>query len=119
MGKRNCRDIGTFYENEAVLFLQNKGYQILKQNFHCRQGEIDIIAKDGEYLVFIEVKYRKNAYEGAALEAVTPQKQKRIIQTAKYYLYITASKGLERPCRFDVIAFEGEKVVHIQNAFTG
>jgi len=119
MGEKNCRKVGAVYENKAVLFLRNKGYKIIKQNFRCRQGEIDIIAKDGEYLVFIEVKYRKNAYEGAALEAVTWQKQKRIMQTAKYYLYITASKGRERPCRFDVIAFEGGKMVHIQNAFTG
>ncbi len=117
MGEKNCREIGTAYEKKAVLFLQNQGYQIIKQNFRCRQGEIDIIAKDREYLVFIEVKYRKNAYEGAALEAVTPQKQHKIMRTAKYYLYTTASEGFERPCRFDVIAFEGEKMIHIQNAF--
>lgn len=115
MGKRNCREIGTAYENKAVLYLQEQGYQVIKQNFRCRQGEIDIIAKDREYLVFIEVKYRKNAYEGAALEAVTTQKQRRIIQAARYYLYHI--KCTERPCRFDVIAFEGKEMVHIKNAF--
>lgn len=116
--KRNCREIGAEYENRAVVFLKEKGYQIIKQNFRSRQGEIDIIAKDGEYLVFVEVKYRKNAYQGAALEAVTMQKQRRILQAAKYYLYIT-SKSMHVPCRFDVIAFEGERVTHIENAFGG
>lgn len=117
MRKENHRQIGTVYENKAVLFLQKKGYQIVKQNFRCRQGEIDIIAKDGKYLVFVEVKYRKNAYEGAALEAVTPQKQRRIIQAAKFYLYCRAQGNMELPCRFDVVAFEGEKIIHIPNAF--
>lgn len=117
MGKRNCRKIGTVYENKAVLFLQEKGCRIIKQNFRCRQGEIDIIAKDREYLVFIEVKYRKNAYQGAALEAVSLQKQRRIIQAARYYLYIAAEYA-QTPCRFDVIAFEGEELYHIKNAFT-
>ena len=78
--KRNCREIGAEYENRAVIFLKEKGYQIIKQNFRCRQGEIDIIAKDGEYLVFTEVKYRKNAYQGAALEAVTMQKHMHVLR---------------------------------------
>ena len=116
--KRNCREIGAEYENRAVIFLKEKGYQIIKQNFRCRQGEIDIIAKDGEYLVFTEVKYRKNAYQGAALEAVTMQKQRRILQAARYYLYMT-SQNMHVPCRFYVIAFEGEQVTHIENAFGG
>lgn len=117
MKKENYRQIGTVYENKAVLFLQEKGYEIVRRNFRCRQGEIDIIARDGKYLVFIEVKYRKNSYEGAALEAVTVQKQKRIIQAAKYYLYSTVSPNMDTPCRFDVVAFEGETVIHIENAF--
>jgi len=116
--QKDSRAIGTAYEKQAVLFLEKKGYQILERNFHSWQGEIDIIAKNGSYLVFIEVKFRKCAYPGAALEAVTPLKQQRIIRTAKYYLY---SKGYSidgTPCRFDVIAFEGGKVFHIENAFS-
>lgn len=114
--KENHREIGTVYENKAVLFLQEKGCQILERNFYTRFGEIDIIAMDGDYLVFVEVKYRKGAYQGAALEAVTPAKRRRIVQSARYYIYKKYYRE-DVPCRFDVIAFEGEDVLHIQNAF--
>lgn len=116
MGWENKRKIGTAYEKKAVLFLQEKGYEILESNFQCRQGEIDIIAQNGRYLVFIEVKYRQNERGGLPEEAVGREKQKKIIQTAKYYLY---RKGLseETPCRFDVVGILGEKIRLIQNAF--
>ena len=61
----NKRQVGNYGEERAVWFLTRKGYQILGRNYRCRQGEVDIIAKDGPYLVFIEVKYRKA--EGAAI----------------------------------------------------
>lgn len=115
-GKENYRKTGTVYENKAVLFLKEKGYRILERNFYTRFGEIDIIAMDGDYLVFAEVKYRKGSYRGAALEAVTPAKQRRIIQSARYYMYKKYYRE-DVPCRFDVIGFEGEDVVHIPNAF--
>lgn len=115
-GKENHRRIGTVYENKAVLFLQEKGYQILERNFYTHFGEIDIIAMDGTYLVFVEVKYRKGSYRGAALEAVTPAKRRRIVQSARYYIYKKYYRE-DVPCRFDVIAFEGENVVHVPNAF--
>lgn len=120
MGRKgeNPREIGTVYENKAVLFLEEKGYQILERNFYSRHGEIDIIAKDGVYLVFVEVKYRKNAYAGASMEAVTPAKQKRLIQAARYYLYKKHYSNMEIPCRFDVVAFEDEAVIHITDAFS-
>ena len=120
MGRKreNPREIGTVYENKAVLFLEEKGYQILERNFYSKHGEIDIIAQDEEYLVFLEVKYRKNAYEGAALEAVNLAKRRRLIQAARYYLYKKYYLNMEIPCRFDVIAFEGEEIVHIINAFS-
>lgn len=114
--KENHREIGTVYENKAVLFLQEKGFQILERNFYTRFGEIDIIAMDRDYLVFVEVKYRKGPYRGAALEAVTSAKRRRIVQSARYYIYKKYYRE-DVPCRFDVIAFEGEDVLHIQNAF--
>lgn len=118
MGRENKRKIGTAYEKKAVLFLQEKGYEILESNFRCRQGEIDIIAKDGRYLAFIEVKYRHDDRGGLPEEAVGRDKQKKIIQTAKYYLY---RKGLseETPCRFDVVGILGEKIRLTRNAFEG
>lgn len=115
MGK-NRRKIGTAYENQAVLFLEQKGYRIIERNYTARQGEIDLVAQDGEYLVFIEVKSRSGGEMGAALEAVTPAKQRKIIHTARSYL---CRRGYSEwtPCRFDVLAFEGGKIYHIENAF--
>ena len=114
--KENHRRIGTVYENKAVLFLQEKGCQILETNYYTHFGEIDIIAMDGEYLVFAEVKYRKSSRQGTALEAVTPAKRRRIVQSARYYLYKKYHRE-DIPCRFDVIAFEGERVVYVPDAF--
>lgn len=117
MRKNNTRATGKVFEERAVLFLQEKGYQILERNFYTKSGEIDIVAKDGEYIVFVEVKYRKNKTAGNALDAVTLEKQKRLYAAAKVYLYVKKYR-MDLPCRFDVIAFQGEEPVHIENAFT-
>ena len=71
----NRRAIGTEYETLACEYLTRHGYQILCRNFRCRQGEIDIIARDRDYLVFIEVKYRRDEHEGDPAEAVDARKQ--------------------------------------------
>ena len=71
----NRRAIGTEYETLACEYLIRHGYQILCRNFRCRQGEIDIIARDRDYLVFIEVKYRRDEHEGDPAEAVDARKQ--------------------------------------------
>ena len=116
MGGRNKREIGTAYEKEAVLFLQSKGYEIIQCNFRCRQGEIDIVAKDGRYLVFVEVKYRSNKKNGTAKEAVDYRKQQKICQVADYYRYL---HKLGEGCfiRYDVVAIQGEEISWVQNAF--
>ncbi len=116
MVRGNKREIGTAYEKQAVLFLQRQGYDIVQTNFRCRCGEIDIIAKDREYFVFVEVKYRSDIQSGSPLEAVDNQKQRKIIQTAKYYLY-SHGLGEEIPCRFDVIGICQNKITLIRNAF--
>ena len=82
----NRRAIGTEYETLACEYLTRHGYQILCRNFRCRQGEIDIIARDRDYLVFIEVKYRRDEHEGDPAEAVDARKQARILRTARYYM---------------------------------
>lgn len=110
------REVGRRYECFAVNYLQKQGYQILEQNFCCRQGEIDIIAREGKYLVFVEVKYRKNLQNGAPGEAVDRKKQQRIRQAAAYYLY-QKRYGEEVPCRFDVVAVAGERVSLLRDAF--
>lgn len=113
----NKRKIGTDYEDIAEQYLREQGFQILERNFHSRSGEIDIIAKEGEYLVFVEVKYRKNNSKGNPLEAVTVNKQRRICRTAFYYCY-KYGYGMDVPCRFDVIAINGtEEIILLKNAF--
>ena len=112
----NKRQTGTSYEIKAEEYLMQKGYKILERNFRNRSGEIDIIAKDGEYFCFIEVKYRTTNDFGSPLEAVDYRKQNQIRKVAMYYLM--KNKLSEwTPCRFDVIGFEGEKMTHIENAF--
>ena len=83
-----------------------------------RQGEIDIIARDGRYLVFVEVKYRRDGQTGDPLEAVDRAKQRRISRTAQYYC-LTHGYGETTPCRFDVAAVLGTdgEVRLVRNAF--
>ena len=114
--RRNRRKIGAHYEEKAVAFLEKKGYQILQKNFYSRYGEIEIVAKDGQTLVFVEVKFRQGQYMGTALEAVTSMKRRRIQKAAEYYIYCHPGY-FDAPARFDVIAYEGEKLFHIESAF--
>lgn len=112
----NKRSIGKEFEQRAVDFLQDKGYLILERNYQCKFGEIDIIALDREYLVFVEVKYRKNRESGYPEEAVNYQKQRKISKTAGYYCL--QKNILENVCcRFDVIAIDAGEIRHYENAF--
>lgn len=113
--RTNLRTKGNLYEKKAGAYLQKKGYQILEYNFRSRYGEIDIIAKQEDTLVFCEVKYRSEAEQRIPFEAVDQRKQRRISQTALYYLGKYAD--LETLCRFDVIGIAGEDIIHIENAF--
>lgn len=90
-------------EEKAAEFLQRQGYAIVRRNYRTRLGEIDLIASDGDGLVFVEVRMRNGAGFGSALESITPNKKKRIIAAAKYYLM---ELGREPFCRFDVIAID-------------
>ena len=112
----NKRQIGSCYEQKAVAYLRASGYVILEQNFRNRCGEIDIIARHQGVIVFLEVKFRTTSVYGSPLEAVNWHKQKQIRKVAQFYLM---RHGLSEwtPCRFDVIAFEGDEMTHIENAF--
>ena len=112
----NRRAIGTEYETLACEYLTRHGYQILCRNFRCRQGEIDIIARDRDYLVFIEVKYRRDEHEGDPAEAVDARKQQRIRKAALSYLYEN-QLSMDTACRFDVVAILGQTIRLIRNAF--
>ena len=111
----NKRKIGSCHEEQAAAFLKKQGLYIVERNFRCKSGEIDIIARDGRYLVFVEVKYRSTMTSGWASQAVDYHKQQRICKAAQFYL-IRYGYG-EVPCRFDVVAVDGEKLQWIRNAF--
>ncbi|MCI8507446.1 MAG: YraN family protein [Lachnospiraceae bacterium] len=116
MEKKNKRKLGARVEQLIKEYLRAYGFDILEMNYRCGQGEIDIIAKEKEYYVFIEVKYRSTLQYGTPQEAVGIAKQKRICGAAKYYLY-THALGEFTPVRFDVAAVMGNKISYIKNAF--
>ena len=97
----NTRKIGTEKEEIACSFLTQKGVKIQERNFRCRQGEIDIISKDKNEIVFIEVKSRSSTEYGLPSEAVTKQKIQHLYKTARYFLY--KNKMLNEFIRFDVV----------------
>lgn len=108
--------MGTAYEKLAGAYLEQQGYEVLEYNYRCRIGEIDIVARQGVYLVFVEVKYRADNAAGNPLEAVTAAKQRTISKVASYYC-LTHGYGTYTPCRFDVAAILGKQIKVIQNAF--
>ena len=105
--------MGTAYEKLAGAYLEQQGYEILEYNYRCRMGEIDIVARQDGYLVFVEVKYRADNTVGNPFEAA---KQRTISKVASYYC-LTHGYGTSTPCRFDVAAVLGEQIKVIQNAF--
>lgn len=112
----NKRVIGGYKEDLAAEYLIQRGYTIIDRNFSCKSGEIDIIAKDEEYLCFIEVKYRENNKYGEALESVNHKKQQKLFKCAN--IYILANKlAKNQNYRFDVVAIQGENIELIKNAF--
>lgn len=113
--KKNNRQIGTEYEQIAGQYLIRNGYQILEYNYRCPKGEVDIVARQGAYLVFCEVKFRSGTADGYPEEAVGRTKQKKISECALYYL--TVHGLLEEPCRFDVITILGNRIRIYPNAF--
>lgn len=103
---RNQRTVGSRYEQEAAAFLSKKGLTIITQNYRCRAGEIDLIARDGQTLVFCEVKYRYNGGSGDPAAAVDYRKQQTIFRVAQWYLQVSRLPE-DTPCRFDVVAITG------------
>ena len=112
----NYRTQGNDFEKLAADYLKRQGMSILKMNFYCKMGEVDIIAKDGSYLVFVEVKYRKSAARGTGFEAVNCNKMRKISRVADFYMYSRHMDG-GTSVRFDVIAIEEGHLKHIKNAF--
>jgi putative endonuclease len=118
--KRSHLDLGRRGEQLAVEHLVQKGYHILTRNFHTRRGEIDIVARQDDQIIFVEVKTAQGRSYGSPRSWVDPRKQARVIYAAIVYM---ALKGIQdADCRFDVIAIELDqpkpRLTHIINAFT-
>ena len=116
MNSDNTRATGGYFEDMACQYLSDRGYTVLSRNFRCRLGEIDIIARDGDHIVFVEVKYRKNFKSGYPAESVGIGKIKRISAAAAFYIHKNRLP-LDMPYRFDVVSIEGNEITHIVNAF--
>ena len=110
----NTKKFGDSGEAFAAEYLAGKGFSILERNYRTPMGEIDLIARDGRVLVFVEVKVR-NRSRMAAREAVTPAKQKRLSRGALYYMM---KKGLMNcQARFDVVEIQDGHLTHLRDAF--
>ena len=118
--RKNLRKKGADFEKVVDQFLTSRGYNILERNYHGGQGEIDLIARDGETLVFIEVKMRNSSHFGEGFDAVDARKRNRIVRTALDYL---SHLDREEDCRFDIVSISRKEagrieVEHLPNAFT-
>lgn len=111
--------VGKAGEDAAVRYLCQHGYRILERNYRCRFGEIDLVARDGGTLAFVEVKTRRSRTYGPAAAAVTLRKQRHLIKASQAYLVHRKKAG--EPCRFDVVTVDmGAEQPHIElikNAF--
>ncbi len=110
----NNRLKGKAGEDMAAMFLEKNGYFIVKRNYSIRSAEIDIIAENKDYLVFVEVKFRSNIKNGYPRESVDNRKQKKIRSAALAYI---SENDTDKNIRFDVIEIINDKIEHIENAF--
>lgn len=116
----NSRQRGRLAENVALKYLEDRGLKLVTRNFHASGGEIDLIMREGDAIIFIEVRYRKNSRHHNPAESIDPEKCRRIINTSQLFLQANR-KMTALDCRFDVIVLSGplEKpaVEWINNAF--
>jgi len=110
------RATGDRFEAAARRFLEARGLRVVQANFNCRHGEIDLVMRDGDTVVFVEVRYRRGQAFGGAAASVTAAKRRRVISAAHVWM-AGRPYDARRPCRFDVLAFEGDRVEWIPNAF--
>ncbi len=109
--------LGKVGEKKAAEHLKKQGYKILELNFKTHLGEIDIVAKDGDYTVFVEVKTRADDAFGYPVEAVNAKKQDKIIKVSMEYMMRKAN--LDMPMRYDVVEINDGQINHIKDAFRG
>ncbi len=109
---------GATAEELALHYLETQGLTLVARNFRCRVGELDLIMRDGEQLVFVEVRSRRHSRYGTPAESVTWTKQQRLLRAAAFYLQ---RRRLDLPCRFDVVAIlqaeDEPRIEWIRDAF--
>lgn len=109
------KSLGDAAEDRAAAFLAAKGYRIVERNFRAKVGELDIVAKDGDTIVFVEVRRRSSVSFGLPQETVVFAKRRKLIRAAQVY---AQARGLDCPMRFDVIADGPAGLEHIEDAFS-
>ncbi|WP_411570496.1 YraN family protein [Pectobacterium cacticida] len=114
----NRRAAGAVYEQQARRYLERAGLTFTAANVTLRGGEIDLIMRDRQVWVFVEVRYRRNAYFGDAAASVTLRKQQRLLHAAAIWLAQRGASFDTVDCRFDVLAITGEQYNWLPNAFT-
>jgi len=110
----NTKKIGVKGEQEAIAFLKAKGYEILASNYRYKRCEIDLIVKQNNLLVFVEVKKRKNNRFGNPEDFVSNAQQNRIQQASEEYI---ATINWQGRIRFDIVAINGKEIFHIEDGF--
>ncbi|RMG57313.1 MAG: YraN family protein [Gammaproteobacteria bacterium] len=114
MNNRERRQLGQAAERRARAHLERHGLRCEAVNWHCRHGELDLVMRDGDTIVFVEVRYRSRAAYGGAAASIDPRKQQKLLRAARHYL---AGLGTQPPARFDVVAIEGDRLHWIVDAF--
>lgn len=109
-------DIGRSAEDAAAALLTAKGMSVVEKNFRAKVGEIDLVLRDGEEIVFVEVRARASASFGGAAASVGGAKRRKLIKAAQLWLQARSWAG---PCRFDVVALDAGRIEHIPAAFDG
>jgi putative endonuclease len=109
------RALGLAFELDAARYLEARGFRVIARNFSCRGGELDLVCEEGDTVVFVEVRARARDELGAPEETIGALKRRRIVRAARYFLY--RAGWTDRPCRIDVIAILGARLLHIEDAF--
>ena len=119
---RDRQQCGREGEERAAAFLAACGLTVVARNVRAAGGEIDLVALDGDTLVFCEIRTRRSGGQGGALESVTPAKQRQVVRVAQHFL-VRHPRWYTRPIRFDVVAIdirdETVEIAHVRDAFSG
>lgn len=115
----NSGERGAWAEELACRYLLGRGLEILERNYRCKLGEIDVVARDGDTIAFVEVRYRSRNDFGTPAQSIDRRKQRRIVATAEHYL--AWRRQSRAPCRFDVVCIApdgpNDDVTWIRDAF--